>query len=715
MSWWKKNKKKNKKQQKEAEAKPAVLPASQESEPEKKRIAWFKITKFLLAAFWLYLKKEFGWSFIGRCLVVLLVFVSLAVFLLHSATAINQDLGRHLKVGQIIWETKQVPKTNLFSYTEPDQFFINHHWLSEVTYYLLYLKIGVSGLIVFNAAIFLVSFILIFSLAYRRKYFVFSLLAAILSLGLLIERTDVRPEVFGFFFFSLFIFILEKNKEKINWSFWLLLPLQLLWVNFHISFCFGWVLIFLFFLDRLWERRKTVYLLARDKKFDKYLVQVIFLGILLGLVALVNPNTWRGAIYPLFIFGNYGYTIVENQSPFFLEKLMFNPTIIFFKVAIFALIGSFLLNWRKSRVFYLLGSIVFLGFAWSAIRNFPILGLFLPLVLIDNFSSARESFGRFLVKWENFWLRRLLRALTIIAIFVTLTASIYSVVSNRYYLEMTKSERFGLAVPGEAGAAVDFLKENKISGRMFNNFDIGSYLIWRLYPDQKVFTDGRPEAYSEKFWQSIYIPMQENAEVWRKYADEAYKFDYIFFAHTDGTPWGIKFVQQISQDKSWKMVYLNSSIAIWLKDSDKNQPLIQRYGAADGKWPIDIDNSLLSKDFSELLRFGSFFQTVGADDLAIKFFEQALKRYSKNKKIWLAIASLQAAGEDMTSAKNSLREALKLDSKYLDAYLILGKIYYQESDFSEARRAWQSVLDIEPANEAAKVYLDNMGLIPFTK
>jgi tetratricopeptide (TPR) repeat protein len=729
MSLWKKVSRKQQKIKKE-EPQKTGLPEIAEPEavevvsplPKKKRIAWFKIAKFFLVALGVYIKKEFGWSFVGRCLMVILVLAALGVFLFHSATAMNQDLGRHLKVGQIIWETKHVPQTNLFSYAQPDQFFLNHHWLSEVIYYLLFLRIGVSGLIVFNALIFLAAFALIFSLAYRRKYFVISLLAMILSIGLLIERTDVRPEVFGFLFFALFLFILDKNKDKIGRSFWALLPLQLVWVNLHISFVFGWILIFLFFLDRFWERRKIVYLLAKEKKFDKYLTQVIFLGILLGLVAIINPNTWRGAIYPLLIFGNYGYTIVENQTPFFLEKLMFDPSIIFFKAAVAVLVASFLINWRKIKVFYLLGSIVFLGFAWSAIRNFPIFGLFLPLVLVGNLSSAREyfsraelGFGRFMVKWENLWLRKLFRALTILIIFVILTACIYSVVSNRYYLAMTKSERFGLAVPGDAGAAVDFLKQNKISGKMFNNFDIGGYLIWRLYPVQKVFADGRPEAYTEEFWQSVYIPMQQDWERWQNYADKVYNFDYIFFAHTDATPWGIKFVQKISQDKNWTMVYLNSSIAIWLRDSDKNKPIIQSLSLEDGEWPLNMERALASRDFSELLRFGSFFQAVGADDLAVKFFERALTIYSKNARIWLAVASLKAGQGDLAGAKDDLQESLKIDGKFIDAYLALGRIAYQQGDFSQARRAWQNVLDIEPGNSDAKTYLDNMGLIPFKK
>ncbi|KKT25633.1 MAG: hypothetical protein UW11_C0025G0017, partial [Parcubacteria group bacterium GW2011_GWA2_43_9b] len=65
------------------------------------------------------------WLIILRRAMVFLALATLAVFLIHSASAINQDLGRHLKMGEIIWQTGHVPITNLFSYTNPNFAFIN--------------------------------------------------------------------------------------------------------------------------------------------------------------------------------------------------------------------------------------------------------------------------------------------------------------------------------------------------------------------------------------------------------------------------------------------------------------------------------------------------------------------------------------------------------------------------------------------------------------
>jgi hypothetical protein len=57
-----------------------------------------------------------------------------------------------------------------------------------------------------------------------------------------------------------------------------------------------------------------------------------------------------------------------------------------------------------------------------------------------------------------------------------------------------------------------------LKGPIFNNFDIGSYLIFRLYnkslpAGRQVFVDGRPEAYPASFFQITYILMQQDPKL----------------------------------------------------------------------------------------------------------------------------------------------------------------------------------------------------------
>jgi hypothetical protein len=45
--------------------------------------------------------------------------------------------------------------------------------------------------------------------------------------------------------------------------------------------------------------------------------------------------------------------------------------------------------------------------------------------------------------------------------------------------------------------AVDFLRSHKLPGQLFAYYDWGGYAIWKLYPDYRVFVDGRADLYGD--------------------------------------------------------------------------------------------------------------------------------------------------------------------------------------------------------------------------
>ena len=73
-------------------------------------------------------------------------------------------------------------------------------------------------------------------------------------------------------------------------------------------------------------------------------------------------------------------------------------------------------------------------------------------------------------------------------------------------------------------AAVEFIKKNKITGRIFNNYGHGGFLIYELFPDQKVFIDGRADMYGDEFiWE--YLEITNGREDWKELFDK-YMIDY---------------------------------------------------------------------------------------------------------------------------------------------------------------------------------------------
>lgn len=525
-----------------------------------------------------------------RVAVVALFFVLLAVLLIHSLNSINQDIGRHLKSGQIIWETKQVYKVNLFSFTEPNNPFVNHHWLSEVAFFLLNSAIGLRGLIIFKAAILLLSFLVLFLAVQKNSGMISFLISGLVAVLVFIERTDVRPEIFSYFFLSLFLCAIFRAKyarvsdvamtsDVVNKRWLYFLPLvQILWTNMHIYFVLGPILLFFFAIDRFFEKRD---------EFKR--VSYVFLAT--AAATLVNPNFIKGALVPFNILRRYGYSIVENQNIFFLRDYGISlQSINLFQISLVILLFSFIVAFRSGRrkvTFELLTAAFMSVMAVKMLRNFGVYALtFIPIVSLNlstlsSLSTSTEFLDRLKHGQETtprqvgYPQHRLAKSIYLVFCGL-LVFLILNTINDNVYSRLESSKRFGLSLPSGAEKGVEFVKQSTIKGPVFNNFDVGSFLIWKMYPKEKVFVDGRPEAYSVEFFEKIYKPMQENPALWKKYS-EKYEINYVFFAHTDITPWARKFLSDISKNSDWPLIYADDSVVIFIKRVPWNERVVNKF------------------------------------------------------------------------------------------------------------------------------------------
>lgn len=488
-------------------------------------------------------------------------------FLYRTDNSFDQDLGRHLKLGEIILKEGRIPDTNLFSYTNPDFPFINHHYLFEVLVFLGQQTTGLEFILWLKILLFLsaVSFTL---LVVPGKNLFFLLPIGFIFLHILRERTELRPEIVSFLFTALTLFTLtrfEKTKSKLLY----LLPLiQLFWINTHIYFPVGFILQGIFILHLLVNRKKP-------------LAKTLFWILLTSLaVSLINPNHVKGLLYPLNIFGNYGYTIAENQSIFLLESLgLQNPNFLFVKIAAGLTILSLFVGAKRRALSLknLLLSLAGLMFALMNVRSFPYL-VFLAL------PAVAENFGP---------VTRFKLSALILAIFTPLLILESALYLNGSYYRQTDTAASPRISHNEHGkGALDFVLANNLPQPIFNNFDIGSYIIYRAYPDYKVFVDGRPESYPRNFFREVYIPMQNNKEIFGARAEE-YNLQSIIFSHTDQTPWGRNFLSFITKDPGWTTVYLDDFMIILVRSEaarDMDLPAVDFSTLSPKQY--DFDNHL---------------------------------------------------------------------------------------------------------------------------
>lgn len=482
----------------------------------------------------------------------------LYLFLLFSQKIdlTTADLGRHIKNGEIFVSTHKVISTNTYSYTQPDFPVVTHHWGAGVIFYILW-KIGGFQLISFIYSILSACGVFLFSRIAKRNYgWIPALISVFLTIPLFVYRTEIRPEGISFLFLGIYWYLLtlfSQGRLKFGRLLLLIIFLQILWVNTHIFFVFGPLIAFVYYIQSLF-----------DKKLDRRYMFILFIGTLFS--ALLNPFFLKGALTPFTILGKSGYMIAENQSILFMQS-RFNDYIYLHVefltfVAVLGFIGS--LRQKEKIRSYLsvhVMTVFFLLLSWNTVRAIPLFGYFVIIFL----SSCLKPFFEKIKPSAD----------TLFSFFgIAIGIIVLLIISPTSYSPFYKRLGFGLAEGVNTSA--DFFKDNQLHGPIFNNYDIGSYLIYHLYPNEKVFVDNRPEEYSVSFFKDIYIPLQENESVWENLQKE-YKFNVIFFYRRDFTPWAQPFLIRRIKDHLWVPVYVDMYTIILVKNTPQNQSIIQRY------------------------------------------------------------------------------------------------------------------------------------------
>ena len=486
----------------------------------------------------------------------------LGAALLRQETGINQDLGRHLRLGEMIVAGGEQRKCALYSncltYTYPDYPFVNHHWGSEVIFHLLHKMGGFPALIILKAIVLGLAFTIIVRHAMASKgptlenpgldlrRLTVAIALIFFSIQMMADRLTTRPEIFGYLLFSILFWILDK-KDLSNWRNlpnWMLIPiLMIIWVNLHISFVFGLILIWLWTISRILKGPT----LPRQGR-------TLILPIISTLITLANPAGLRGALMPFSIMKDYGYTIVENMTPFFLRA--FKPQPEYWIYATFLVVTTIMViaSNKRPSIFSILSFYVFSIFPLIAVRHLAFFALTAVVALSRllqglTFASAKvRPYGLYVAGG-------------------LLLASLMNPVPLAY----AKLPTVGLTVDRRHEAAVKFVKDHDLQGKMWNNYDIGSFLEWSL-PEYPTFVDGRPEAFPVGFFRGAYIPMQESREKWDEMA-QTYDIQWAFVALTDATPWFQKWRTMIQKNEDWKPVYIDDATAILARRDGVNQSI----------------------------------------------------------------------------------------------------------------------------------------------
>lgn len=650
-------------------------------------------------------------KFLKILILIGLIFLVIIIFA-QKVNFTNIDLGRHLENGKIVWQNPAVLFTNFYSYTEPNLPFINHHWLSGVILYGVYLLGGFSLLSIFNIILALGTFLLAFNLARQKANFYLSALISIPVIFLLSERVEIRPEILSYLFIFIVWTVIYKTNQDQKWRrLWYLVPIFILWANLHIYFFIGLALLGFQVLAEV-----LPILIKNSSHFLSRLNQAylgsrpwLFAFVASTLACLINPNTWRGLLYPFNIFQNYGYEIAENKSIFYLEHLIINPNFLLFKVLIFILIASIVLNYfftKKIQIFDLLVALFFSFLAIFASRNLALFAL-VTLVLIP---ANLKTFNYLLVK------KNIKLYLAIFLLLALLVSGSYLLIKNY------SNQTLGLNLAQGSEDSLTFYKNNNLSGPIFNNYDLGSALIFWLFPQDQVFVDNRPEAYSEHFISDVYKPLQSETVKWTELSN-IYQFKTIYFSYSDSTPWAQQFLSRITSDANWALVYFDRYSVILLNKKLYPEVVIKNLSLDETTVVTRLRSLATNSNSNSKLSLAAFAQKVKQSEIAREIYQQIIFNNPNNNQAIVSMGYLftnSSHRTDQLKAIKYLQQAQANGYRLPDLDNQIGLVYWQLEEYQKAEAAWNSALKLERKNISALYYLNQIsdlkkaGKLPLT-
>lgn len=643
-------------------------------------------------------------------LLILATFFSLIAFKITLPAA--QDLPRQMKNGEMVLKGEfEVLTKNVYSALEPEQPFANHHWLYGVFAYLLHAVVGWGGLVVFKVIFLLGVLALLFYTAAQKTNFWIAALCIAPTMFLLSGRMALRPEIFSYAFVVVYLFVLMdlEAKPERKWIYGLI-PIQLVWVNTHLFFPVGIMLVGGYLFEKI--------LLLRRQAFKSELVGKLTVVLLsLGLVTFMNPYGLFGVIFSLRVNTDNDFPIssAEINSIFnvlkaepgwgSLSSAMYLPSAIVLAVSFILVL---LLRWRRKHelfarnyLFFLVASLGSAGLAAYVIRGLPLFALVFFIAISINLNeifAAIQSFVR--LRWPT--VDKAFMAVRGLAFGVMFVVLIWFGQNT-----MLKYTEMGFGLARWSTASAEFYDHQGLTGPVFNDTDIGSYLIYNLYPEEKIFADNRfGDAYSAEFFSEVYLPLFRDEEAWTK-GLETYGFNTIFFYHYDAVDGARDFLYRRIYDPEWAWIYVDSYAVILVRNTPENQDVISQFQITSDNIYAKLEHLLESPIIGDRLAGADILNLIGRLDLSTQEYLRIVLSAPDRGKIWMVLGRTELTRADYENSNPGiaavyLERAIEEGWKTWESYSYLALAYYRMGDLDRAEEAAAKELRIDPHNPDAQ-------------
>ena len=589
---------------------------------------------------------------------------------------------------------------------------VNHQWLSDVLLFSIFNCFGISGLILLKVIVLGVTFLILFKIVYQKKIYLLSIsfiFLAVLASG---HRFLLRPFIFNFLFVIIYFYILNAYKYNQRKKLIFLLPFfQIIWNNLHGGSLIGIILICTYLIGELitwklklpfqWNEKKAI----KEKKY--YILLIV--AALCMFSGLINPNGLTGAFYPFLTLtelNKSGYQdvimkyIAELQPPINLYTLFKIQPYPYYRLLVLLSLGTFIINFRRLNVTRFTIYFIFLAFSLIANRNIPTFALLAIPISIFNIKQANiQKILSLSPKIKQFSL-----LLLQIILLATIITCIFKATAPQYLFrnKVIRNFGFGIIHPKYPESAVDFIKNNNISGNLFNTYESGGYLIWKMFPQRKVFIDGRTEVYGPQFYQQ-YVRLFANPQSFDAISEE-FNINLILLTriYTATDP----FLNYIYQNNHWKLIYFDEISALFIKDSLSNQKIIKKYSPLSELLNNTPDQKIITGIFPfTTFKKGEFLRIIGSSNEAINEFRKALGANVQTSLIHNSIGIVYHQQKLYSQAEQEFSKAIRISPNYAEAHNNLGSVYARKNITKKAISEFKKAIVANPEYINARLNL----------
>jgi len=465
----------------------------------------------------------------------------------------DRDFWWHIKAGQIMLQTCSLIHIEPFAYTRAGQpYLATHEWLAQIIFYLVYHFTGATGIILMRSALVTLMAFLLLSLDWKA---VWPNALLVMWMGVLncSEFTD-RPQLFSYVLYTLFLVLafryLEEppeNRRGRRAILWTLVALEVIWVNLHGAACLmGFMILGSLILNDLGADRDLLWAMAG-----------------LGAGFFLSPNTYHNGTYLYRLLSDKTISLIVEWNPRTAGTYAW-------ELGIFWLAAIAALGFTRRHTIFSAVVLALTGIAAARAYRYGIFFSASALAVAFYELAHHDRYQRFLQRFVS-------RKYVYPAIALCSMGALALAVHRCDTVALIQANQFGYGIDDRGREACDFLDRLPVSGPMFNNYDIGGYLIYREYSRRAVFVDGRNVDYGFDFLEKS-LKAGFDPRDWRDLEDR-YGFTCAVIDYEGiKPPVVLPFVVHLEKNPRWKLVYCDDWIAIYLKDVPGNRRLIAANG-----------------------------------------------------------------------------------------------------------------------------------------